>query len=114
MNHLKFDIMAEDNLNIIPSRVKHYLLDFKDMHYNQFYDWYKKESLKSLTLVELADMLEKVSIYDTIEILNDSHHDESVTLPTIEAKEKICPLFDKCRNKHKKLPNCDINTGCFR
>ena len=63
--------MEENILNRIPSRVKYYLLDFKDTHYNLFYDWYKKEALKELTLVELADMLEKVSIYDAIEISHE-------------------------------------------
>lgn len=64
------DQEQKTDIKKIPLRVRYYLLDFKDQHYNTFYDWYKKEALRDLTLTELNDMLEKVSHYDMIEISN--------------------------------------------
>ena len=57
---------------LIPSRVKYYLLDFKDTYYQRFYERYKKVAVKDLTLKELADMLEWVSNCDEIKILNEN------------------------------------------
>ena len=58
----------ETPLDKIPERIKHYLLDFKDQHYNIFVSWYYKVALRDLTLAELADMLEKVANWDMIEV----------------------------------------------
>lgn len=57
-------------LQSIPPRVKYYLLDFKDCHYNDFYDRYHKEALKDLTFEELSDFLKYVSEIDCVTVFN--------------------------------------------
>ena len=58
-------------LNQIPSRVKYYLLDFKDTHYNRFYALFNKGALRDLTLKELSDFFDYAVRYDKTVILNE-------------------------------------------
>lgn len=59
-------------IDTIPSRVKYYLLDFKDTHYQRFWLMFNKEALKDLTLEELTELLEYVAKYDKEVILNEA------------------------------------------
>lgn len=44
-------------IDLIPSDVKYFLLDWKDNNYNEFYNQFKKESLRDLTLSEINTLL---------------------------------------------------------
>ena len=60
--------MKETPLDKIAPRIKYYLLDFKDLNYSRFYDWYRKEALRDLTLSELRDMFIRANEYDIIDL----------------------------------------------
>jgi hypothetical protein len=61
--------MNESALNDIPSRIKYYLLDWKDTHMNEYIHKYGELGLHDLTLSQLNGLFYYAAIKD-LELLN--------------------------------------------
>jgi hypothetical protein len=93
------------NLNKVPSRVKHYLLEYKDKNMEDYQSQFGTKKLNDLTLEEIKQYFVLATSKDVDKILS-GHPKETPKVSTNKANGNVCVICGKKLTSNNEDDNC--------